>query len=175
MLRKFPRYTAWISHIPNWIGSRESHEAVYRHLLSTGGAGQVYLVLEDDVTLPEDIEGVLGTALRERAPADWDLVRFSCWGRRFSTPVLDNVTADGSVFRTQPELFFSHKDNNDNKYWFAGGAHAVALRYEALPRMLKQLARLDDVSIDASISSFPWDSVRAYCMDEPTVSADFPS
>jgi hypothetical protein len=138
VLERFPREAqTQRNRVVGLTGDRVSHVSLLRHLQSIGKAGKRYLVLEDDVEFPAVHE--LDQVVRQRAPADWDVLRFSCWGRAFTyPPMLKSVSPSGNVFKVSIEAMTTclreekREADGGRRCWFCGGAHATLYRYEAL-------------------------------------------
>jgi hypothetical protein len=160
------------------IGCRASHTSLLRHLLHTGAPGETYLVVEDDVVLPEAF-GAVAQALLGSVPAGWDVVRLSC--RLFvdgpgprplsSDPpcpsCITNVTSAANEFPTfrvsdSAEAHTCDTQARPHCGYVSGGAHATIYRFDSIARLLAGMGEQPNYDVALSMPRDP--SIASYCV-----------
>lgn len=152
------------------IGCWYSHMQIYDSFLRSS-TFKYLLVLEDDVILHESFFPELKRLahLVEKVDADWDVIRFSCWG-----PVdkKDLVASQGSdkAYRTI--------DRSKPKVYVWGGTHAVFLQRETVQRLYDELLVRGMYPIDAVLRTqikrtgswvFDNSTLKSFCLSTPKV------
>eukprot|EP00667_Euglena_gracilis_P018941 EG_transcript_20213 len=146
----------------NTVGCRRSHVSAVAHWLAYGQPGSWHMLFEDDVSIPANLFRAALPLLRQ-VPGHWDVIRFDCWGIRYTHPSFFDVVA--------PSVYRVHLGGGCNKTslncWFCGGAHAVLYRHDSLPRVLKAIHDLaGSVDYDCLLSEAgqPHGPLHSYCI-----------
>jgi len=176
----------------NTLGCRLSHQAIMSHLIRTGGPGERYLVLEDDVDLPSGFGEHAAHAVLAAAPPGWDVLRLGCRltpsdTTRPLSELLDDVAAGGfcpacitnvtsslstanfDVLRLQDHPHSKSCDPSASPHcsYVPGGTHAIVYNWESLPRVLAGLGHR--LNIDVAMSMPADASLASYCLQVPGV------
>ena len=154
------------------VGCRTSHTDVMAHLLSTGKAGERYLVLEDDVELPRDFEPIAHQIVSD-APADWDVLRLGCrlaradasyleWVPGAKPPTLRGALHTHAQYQECLDRNGALPPSQRRECWHCGGAHAIVYRHERLARVMAGMGRNSE--LDCALSMPSAYSLRPYCV-----------
>ena len=162
----------------NTLGCRQSHTDLMRHLADTGHPGEVYLVLEDDMTLPANFSSLTEHIL-SAAPPGWDVLRLSCRLKpasatdRFCESCMQEVNggaaaSDGVVdqvvkLHDDPGASTCDVAAHPSCRFVAGGAHLVIHRYESLPKVIAGL-HPNRINIDGALSMPADPQLNSYCL-----------
>lgn len=135
------------------IGLRDSNFYIMDHLNTSGST----LVLEDD----HWVNFSLIPLSVAKVPADWDIIRFDCWGAREEWGDVFQIfrNEEGQVeIRSRGKTFFTEEN------WYCGGTHAMLWRGDAIPKLRTVWGVLPANGIDCCLST---DQLRSYCVRGP--------
>jgi len=135
------------------IGLRDSNFYIMDHLNTSGST----LVLEDD----HWVNLTLIPLLVAKVPADWDIIRFDCWGAKKTWGDVFQIlrNEEGQVeIRSRGKTFFTEKN------FYCGGTHAMLWRRDAIPKLRAVWGVLPADAIDCRLAT---DELRSYCVQGP--------
>ena len=148
------------------IGLRDSNFYIMDHLNTSGST----LVLEDDYW----VNLTLIPLLVAKVPADWDIIRFDCWGAKKTWGDVFQIlrNEEGQVeIRSRGKTFFTEKNSRsqcnacrEGQYY--GGTHAMLWRRDAIPKLRAVWGVLPADDIDCRLATDQLRS-RSYCVQGP--------
>jgi hypothetical protein len=129
----------------------------YNATTAMSGGGGLTIVLEDDFIVTRPLQKVVDATLAV-VPADWDVIRWDCWGQ-----VPDSfdliVPRKPKVFRTVHRRKCTTKKRH---CWFAGGTHAMLWRPEGVAKLERLWSQTPYDDIDGLLTTA---TLNSYCVN----------
>jgi hypothetical protein len=146
----------------------------YNHVSSDDGG--LTIVLEDDFIATRPLQDVVDETLK-LVPADWDIIRYDCWGdipASFDV-VVHNAAGETKPTASSPKVFRTvHRQPCVDDYtitpprvcWFCGGTHAMLWRPEGVDKLAALWSQLPYDDIDCRLSTIEAESIKSYCIND---------